>query len=275
MSRPLASLLDEFAAERARASAARTPDLGPEVRAVRAAARRRRALRGSAIGVGAAAAVVAGAFAVQALTQPAPTPPPATEPVVTPVPSPSPGPTRPPSPTSAQPETEAPDAEPTTPDTPAPLWPLAWDRCGDPSVLDVVDGQAPAYVDAGGATVAAVGEPAQVELGLATLGDATALSATVGEAWVVRFDAAADSAFPGEVVGVARGVEAPTARGVVTPDGGVAVTTTVELLGCAGAPEAPTPLPAGEYQLLLRLDLVTDDGATHRQWGWELLTITG
>lgn len=103
MTRDLRSVLEGFGHDEAHGGELTPAGLDAEVRALTARVRRRRVLRSTAVGIGAAAAVTIGALTVQAVDRPDAVPADPTPSVTrtTPVPSPTPTPT--PTPTSEEP----------------------------------------------------------------------------------------------------------------------------------------------------------------------------
>jgi hypothetical protein len=105
MTRDLRSVLEGFGHDEAHGGELAPAGLDAEVRALTARVRRRRVLRSTAVGIGAAAAVTIGALTVQAVDRPDAVPADPTPSVTrtTPVPSPSVTPTPTPTPTTEEP----------------------------------------------------------------------------------------------------------------------------------------------------------------------------
>lgn len=232
-------------------------------------AHRRRTVRTatySAVGAGAATALVVGGMAgLQHQRR-------TVDPVVTPTPSPSttarPTPTATPTPTPTATPSESP-----VPDA----WAPAWDRCGlDLGMEDVVYQDLGIWLESLGTAQADPGEPVGVTTRLVTDGPDQAVTVRVVDALAVQWAATDGSLSPGTVVGVSRAATAPMREGVATTDErALQLPTEMSLLACdAGAAEGSgAGLAEGYYDLLLNVEITTADGSQHSQWGWAPVVI--
>lgn len=234
-------------------------------------AHRRRAVRAttySAVGTGAAAALVVGgvtlADARPPVHEPAPAAPTRTA-TATPRPTPTPTPT----------------ATPTPP--PPPAFQPAWDLCGTevPFALspDIVPdewasltGNGPDFL-----VTAEVGAPltAQIEVWSALEPGPTALTATVGRGVLARVDS---DGFTREVVGVAAAPVALSGHGEASGVDGFALGTyETGFAACDSSPanggDGTGHLPEGHYMLIVELALGHDDGTSVSSSAWGTVVI--